>query len=50
MGFYLRKALRLGPLLLNLSRHGVDYSVGIRGACGPLIAGSALLHRRDTFG
>lgn len=32
MGFYIRKALRLGPLRINLSRHGVGYSVGIRGA------------------
>jgi hypothetical protein len=32
MGFYFRKALRFGPLRINLSRHGVGYSVGIRGA------------------
>jgi hypothetical protein len=32
MGFYIRKATRFGPLRINLSRHGVDYSVGIRGA------------------
>jgi hypothetical protein len=32
MGFYLRKALRFGPLRINLSRHGVGYSVGIRSA------------------
>jgi Protein of unknown function (DUF4236) len=32
MDFYLRKALRLGPLRINLSRHGVGYSVGVTGA------------------
>ncbi len=32
MGFYLRKAIRLGPLRINLSRHGAGYSVGVRGA------------------
>lgn len=32
MGFYLRKAFRLGALRINLSRHGIGYSVGIRGA------------------
>lgn len=32
MGPYLRKAIRLGPLRINLSRHGAGYSVGVRGA------------------
>jgi hypothetical protein len=32
MGFYMRRSLRLGPLRSNLSRHGVGYSVGVRGA------------------
>lgn len=32
MGWYFRKALRLGPLRINLSRHGIGYSVGVRGA------------------
>lgn len=32
MAFYLRKALTLGPLRLNLSRSGLGLSAGIRGA------------------
>ena len=32
MGSYLRKALRLGPLRINLSQHGVGLSVGVTGA------------------
>lgn len=32
MGFYIRRSLRIGPLRINLSRHGIGYSVGIRGA------------------
>ena len=32
MGFYLRKALRFGRVRINLSRHGVGCSVGVRGA------------------
>jgi hypothetical protein len=32
MGFYLRKALSLGPLRFNLSRSGVGTSFGVKGA------------------
>ena len=32
MGFYLRKSLRLGPLRVNLSTHGIGLSTGVRGA------------------
>jgi Protein of unknown function (DUF4236) len=32
MGFYLRKAFRLGPLRLNLSKRGLGASVGETGA------------------
>ena len=32
MGFYLRKSLRLGPLRVNLSAHGIGLSAGVRGA------------------
>jgi uncharacterized protein DUF4236 len=32
MGFYLRKALHLGPLRINLSRSGVGLSAGVTGA------------------
>ena len=31
MGFYLRKALRAGPLRFNLSKHGLGVSVGVPG-------------------
>jgi Protein of unknown function (DUF4236) len=45
MGFYIRKAFRLGPLRINLSRHGVGYSVGIRGArIGRSSQGRAYVH------
>lgn len=32
MGFYLRKALKFGPVRLNLSRSGLGVSVGVKGA------------------
>ena len=32
MGFYLRKSLRLGPLRVNLSQHGLGLSAGVTGA------------------
>jgi Protein of unknown function (DUF4236) len=32
MGWYLRKSFGFGPLRLNLSKSGVGYSVGVRGA------------------
>jgi len=32
MGFYLRKSFRLGPLRINLSKHGLGVSAGVRGA------------------
>jgi hypothetical protein len=32
MGFYLRKSFRLGPVRLNLSKHGLGVSAGITGA------------------
>lgn len=32
MAFYLRKAFRLGPLRLNLSKRGVGISAGVKGA------------------
>jgi hypothetical protein len=32
MGWYFRKSLGFGPLKLNLSKSGIGYSVGVRGA------------------
>jgi len=32
MGWYLRKAFSFGPLRLNLSKSGLDYSFGVKGA------------------
>ncbi|HEY8224241.1 MAG TPA: DUF4236 domain-containing protein [Pyrinomonadaceae bacterium] len=32
MGWYLRKSFGLGPFRLNLSKSGIGYSVGVRGA------------------
>ncbi len=32
MGFYIRKAFRLGPVRLNLSKSGLGVSAGVRGA------------------
>jgi hypothetical protein len=32
MGFYVRKAIRFGPLRFNLSKSGVGVSVGVKGA------------------
>ncbi len=32
MGFYIRRAFRLGPLRLNVSKSGVGLSAGVRGA------------------
>ena len=32
MAFYIRKAFRLGPLRLNLSKRGVGVSAGVKGA------------------
>ena len=32
MGLYLRKSLRVGPLRVNCSTHGVGLSAGVRGA------------------
>jgi Protein of unknown function (DUF4236) len=32
MGWYLRKSLSFGPLRLNLSKSGIGYSVGVKGA------------------
>ena len=32
MGFYFRKSLRVGPLRVNLSQHGLGLSAGITGA------------------
>ena len=32
MGFYLRKAIKVGPLRFNLSKSGVGVSAGVRGA------------------
>src|SRR5438132_6541259 len=32
MGWYLRKSFGFGPLRLNLSKSGLGYSVGVRGA------------------
>jgi len=31
MGWFIRKAIRLGPLRLNLSRSGLGASVGVKG-------------------
>lgn len=32
MPFFIRKSFSLGPLRLNLSQHGIGYSVGVKGA------------------
>ena len=32
MAWYLRKAFRVGPVRLNLSRNGLGWSAGVRGA------------------
>ena len=32
MGFYLRKSFRMGPVRLNLSKSGLGFSAGVRGA------------------
>ena len=32
MGFYIRKSFSFGPLRLNLSKSGLGYSVGVKGA------------------
>jgi hypothetical protein len=57
MGFYIRKAFRVGPLRLNLSRSGIGLSAGVRGArvgVGPrgsyLHAGREGLYYRKTLG
>jgi hypothetical protein len=57
MGFYLRKAFRIGPLRLNLSRSGIGLSAGVRGArvgVGPrgsyLHAGREGIYYRKTLG
>ena len=57
MGFYLRKAFRIGPLRLNLSRSGIGLSAGVRGArvgVGPrgsyVHAGRDGLYYRKTLG
>jgi hypothetical protein len=45
MGWYLRKSIKLGPLRVNLSKSGIGYSLGVKGARigtgprGPYIAG-----------
>jgi hypothetical protein len=45
MGWYLRKAVKFGPLRVNFSKSGIGYSLGIKGARigtgprGPYIAG-----------
>ena len=31
MGFYIRKAIKLGPIRVNLSKSGVGVSVGTKG-------------------
>lgn len=28
MGFQFRKSIKLGPLKINLSKHGIGYSIG----------------------
>jgi hypothetical protein len=32
MGFFIRKAIKLGPIRLNLSKSGVGVSGGVKGA------------------
>jgi hypothetical protein len=48
MGFYLRKALHLGSLRINLSRSGVGLSAGVTGACFGLDATGQMCPRRDS--
>ena len=56
MGVYFRKSFRAGPLRLNISKHGLGVSAGIRGfrvGTGPrgsyLTAGGDGLHYRKYF-
>ena len=45
MGFYLRRAFGFGPLRLNLSKSGVGFSVGVKGArIGVSPRGQAYVH------
>lgn len=45
MGFYVRKSFRMGPVRLNLSKHGLGMSVGVTGArVGVTSEGRAYFH------
>ncbi len=45
MGFYLRKSFRLGPVRLNLSKSGLGFSAGVRGArIGVTPSGRSYIH------
>lgn len=58
MGWYLRKSVKFGPLRMNLSKSGIGYSFGVKGARigtgprGPYIAGGryGLYYRQSLKG
>ena len=46
MGFRFRKSIKAGPLRINLSKSGIGYSFGVKGA---RISHSATGRKRATF-
>ncbi len=50
MGFYLRKAFKLGPLRLNLSQHGIGVSGGVTGARVGLMPGGRVYTHAGRYG
>jgi hypothetical protein len=57
VGFYIRKSFRAGPYRLNLSKHGLGFSGGVKGfrvGAGPrggyVNAGRKGVYYRKTFG
>lgn len=58
MGFFVRKALRLGPVRFNLSKSGIGTSIGVRGlrvgqdarGRGYLFGGRGGLYFRERLG
>ncbi|HKK71791.1 MAG TPA: DUF4236 domain-containing protein [Candidatus Krumholzibacteria bacterium] len=50
MGFYLRKAFKLGPLRLNLSQYGIGVSGGVTGARVGLMPGGRVYTHAGRYG
>ena len=45
MGFFIRKSFKIGPIRMNLSKSGIGYSVGVKGArIGKRPNGSTYFH------